>query len=114
MFTEKKQLFLNAAERFLLAKSTSPVRENFNITSPGPGDWPHERNAMKKNPEYEKIVNAFLARIQIANDLALSIMGKIDNHLDADPDAITWGNVADAGRLVESLNEIAEYLGIEK
>jgi len=54
--------------------------------------------------------NEFLATLATINARMADIQSVVDDHLDATPDAITWGNVADANRLLADLERITAYL----
>lgn len=61
----------------------------------------------------EKALAEFIAKIGQAEEMIKAITEAIDNHLGVDPESVTWGNVADAGRLVADLRNIMEYVGEE-
>jgi hypothetical protein len=58
----------------------------------------------------ESALEKFLTAITEAQILAREITEAVENHLDADPENVTWGDVANANRVLEDLRNIAEYL----
>ena len=52
----------------------------------------------------------FVRHIKRASFFAHEIQDALDEFLYVDCDKVTWGDVADAGLLVESLKEIVSYL----
>jgi hypothetical protein len=56
----------------------------------------------------EQALQDFVSCINRANDLALSIMHALDNHLDVDPDAVNWGHAWSAAAIANSLAEICD------
>ena len=53
---------------------------------------------------------AFLARLEEADRLLVTLQGAVTEHLNADPDAVTWADAGDAGRLVDLLRQACEGL----
>ena len=53
---------------------------------------------------------AFLARIEEADRLLVTLQAAVAEHLNADPDAVDWANVGDASRLVDLLRQACEGL----
>jgi hypothetical protein len=66
---------------------------------------------MKTNVQNkEAALEKFLSAIIEAEELSREITEAVENHLDADPENVTWGDVANANRVLEDLRNIAEYL----
>lgn len=54
--------------------------------------------------------NEFLATLATIRARLADIQQCVDDHLDAHPDKIDWGNVDDAKRLLSDLENITAYL----
>ncbi len=53
-------------------------------------------------------MSLFLARLEEAQSLVAKIDQYVENHMERDPENISWGAAGDAGRLVAALKEIAD------
>lgn len=54
----------------------------------------------------------FLSRLDEARDLIARIDHYVENHMERDPETISWGAAGDAGRLVSMLQEITTTFGL--
>ncbi|MCL2093803.1 MAG: hypothetical protein FWH12_06375 [Treponema sp.] len=66
---------------------------------------------MKNN---EDALNAFIGKIAEASEKAGTLSDFIQNHLGYSPEEVNWGHVGDAGHVLEQLDEILNFLGINK
>ena len=55
-------------------------------------------------------VQELITTIALINARLADIQSVVDDHLDADPDKLHWGNVGDAKRLLADLENITAYL----
>ena len=53
----------------------------------------------------------FLAHMEEAQRLAAFIRDHVANHMDIDPETVSWANAGGAARLAASLKEIADTFG---
>ena len=60
-----------------------------------------------RNSSNEKALQAFCINIADARELVTLIARHLDNHMEVGPDEVNWAHVGDAGRINESLKEIA-------
>ena len=52
-----------------------------------------------------------MARTQEARELLAMIQAELDDHTNVDPERVNWGHVGDAGHVLESLRDIARFMG---
>jgi len=67
---------------------------------------------MTKNNE--KALAAFIGKIVEMNDKIELLRWYADNHMECQPEEITWSHVGSAGHAVELLQELIDFLGITK
>jgi len=60
-----------------------------------------------RNARNEKALQAFCINIADARELVTLIGRHLDEHMEVGPDEVNWAHVGDAGRIRESLKEIA-------
>jgi len=59
----------------------------------------------------EKALDQFVSKTQEARELLAMISVELDEHMGAHPDNIHWGHVGDANYVLESLRDIARFMG---
>jgi len=59
----------------------------------------------------EKAVEKFMSKTTEARELLAAIQAEIDDHMNTNPDTLHWGHVGDATHVVESLRDIARFMG---
>lgn len=69
----------------------------------------HQATAAKTTPNTinEKALQAFCINLGDARELVTLLARHLDEHMKVGPDEVHWGHVGDAGRIRESLKEIA-------
>ena len=65
---------------------------------------------MKNKAKERKSI--FMKKIQKGNDILLSIMNHLDNHMEVDAENITWGNIGNINHVIEQLNDVKDFLNI--
>jgi hypothetical protein len=58
----------------------------------------------------DNAIGTFLDRIAEADRLLVTLQAAVTDHLNADPEDVTWANVGDASRLVDLLRQACEGL----
>ena len=58
----------------------------------------------------EEALHAFMDKIAEARTALDELSTFVDNHMEKDPDSITWGAVGDAGYLVARLTEVTDWV----
>ena len=66
---------------------------------------------MKKNDE---ALSAFIGKIAEAKEKIEALGDFVENHMGYSPDEVNWAHVGDAGHVLEQLDEILNFLGINK
>ena len=56
--------------------------------------------------------DAFIDRIASARELLTLLTRHLDDHMEVAPDEVNWAHVGDAGRIRESLKEIASTFNL--
>lgn len=59
----------------------------------------------------KQAVDAFMAKTESAQMLLKQIQVELDDHMNVDPDHLHWGHVGDATHVLESLRDIARFMG---
>ena len=60
--------------------------------------------------KFTEPIDKFMPLVSEAEELSEKIREYIGAHMNADPENVSWGNVADAKRLIEDLKNIVEYI----
>ena len=68
------------------------------------------KNARKTNNK--KALQAFCTNVADARELVTLIARHLDDHMGMGPDEVNWAHVGDAGRIRESLKEIASTFNL--
>lgn len=55
-------------------------------------------------------LNEFMANLNEAEHLITKIRMHVLNHLDTDPEAVTWANVGDANHVKEMLQAVLNFI----
>lgn len=69
---------------------------------------------MKKAHDNSKAVQEFMVAVNAINDKLEKLGEYMDDHMGASPEEINWGHVGSANHILELLNDITEFAGIEK
>jgi len=67
------------------------------------------KNSGKNN---EKALGAFISKIADITDRLELLRWYADNHMECQPEEVTWGHVGSAAHVVEQLQELIDFLGI--
>lgn len=62
----------------------------------------------------EKATKVFLLHCAEIQRKIIILHGFLDNHFDADPDSVDWGDVGSAAHVSQRLSEILSFLGAEQ
>ena len=57
----------------------------------------------------EHALNNFIAKTEQARELVLAIQAELDDYMNIDN--VNWGHVGDANHVLESLRDIARFMG---
>ena len=52
-----------------------------------------------------------MARTEQAREVLLMIQAELDDHINIDPERVNWVHVVDAQHVMESLKDIARFMG---
>lgn len=69
---------------------------------------------MKKVKDNGQVVHEFMAAVNTINGKLELLSKYMDDHMGVSPEENTWGHVGSANHILEKLNEIIEFVGIEK
>ena len=69
---------------------------------------------MKKVKDNGQVVHEFMAAVNTINGKLELLSKYMDDHMGVSPEEITWSHVGSANHILEKLNEIIEFAGIEK
>jgi hypothetical protein len=59
----------------------------------------------------DKAIDQFISKTQEARDLLERISAELEEHMNAHPDRVHWGHVGDANYVLESLRDVARFMG---
>ena len=62
----------------------------------------------------EKALNAFIEKIGKINERLETLRSYVDNHMECNPEEVNWGDVGSASHVLEQLDELISFLGINK
>jgi len=65
-----------------------------------------------RNASNEKALAAFCNNVANARELLTLISRHLDNHMEVGPDEVNWAHAGDAGRIYESLKEVASTFNL--
>ena len=57
----------------------------------------------------DKALHEFMSRISEARERLAELTAYVDDHMQISPDEISWGNVGNAGYLVEQLSQLTDW-----
>jgi len=57
----------------------------------------------------EKILGEFIGRLGEARERLAELQTFVDDHMDTNPDEISWGDVGNAGYVLEKLTELTDW-----
>lgn len=69
---------------------------------------------MKKAKDNGQAVLEFMVAVNAISDKLELLSEYMDDHMGVSPEEIHWGHVGSANHILEKLNEIIEFAGIEK
>jgi len=58
----------------------------------------------------EKALMAFMSKIAETKTLLQELQNHIDDHMEVNPDDVNWSHVGDAGRLLEDVTTITDWV----
>ena len=61
----------------------------------------------------EKALHQFMINTEQARELLATIQAELDDHMNLSPEAVHWGHVGDSKHVLESLRDIARFMGHE-
>jgi len=59
----------------------------------------------------EKALAQFISNTEQARELLTTIQAELDDHMNVDPENVHWGHVGDSEHVLESLRDIARFMG---
>ena len=71
------------------------------------------RNGGMEDRMNAQATTAFITSTARAEILIAAIRDEINDHMGVDPEHVSWANVGDIQHVVDSLEEIARFIGID-